>query len=99
MRHIHLGILAAIPIALALGGCKTQHKVEHEVKGNDKPVKAEIEVKPIHITVDVNVKVQVEKELANFFDFQEPVEPLAGTAAQGSGDPISGVKAVPINVE
>ena len=40
---------------LALPGC-TQHKVEV----------APVEVKPIHITIDVNVKV--DRALDNFFD-------------------------------
>ncbi|MCF8091059.1 MAG: YnbE family lipoprotein [Desulfotignum sp.] len=47
-----------IPLVLALmmiGSCRTSHEVEV------KPV----EIKPIHITIDVNVKVQ--KALDDFF--------------------------------
>lgn len=47
-----------IPLVVALmilGGCRTTHEVEV------KPV----EIKPIHITIDVNVKVQ--KALDDFF--------------------------------
>ena len=48
-------LLAGI-IFLAAPGC-TQHKVEVEV--------APVEIKPIHITIDVNVKV--DKALDDFF--------------------------------
>ncbi len=47
-----------VPLVIALmvsGGCSTSHEVEV------KPV----EIKPIHITIDVNVKVQ--KALDDFF--------------------------------
>lgn len=43
-------------------GCQTKHEVEV------KPV----EIKPIHITIDVNVRV--EKALDNFFDDLEAAE-------------------------
>ncbi|MDC0336398.1 hypothetical protein OAN24_05855 [Pseudodesulfovibrio sp.] len=42
-------------LLLLAWGCSTSHKVEV----------APVEVKPIHITIDVNVKV--DKELDNFF--------------------------------
>ena len=44
-----------------LTGCFS-HRVEMEP----------IEVKPIHVTVDVNVKVQ--RELDKFFDYEDPSE-------------------------
>ncbi|MBI1371197.1 MAG: YnbE family lipoprotein [Phycisphaera sp.] len=69
-------MLAATPLLLA--GCKTEHKIEVEP----------VEVKPIHITVDVNVRVKVDKELDNFFDFQD-TEPV-------SHDATNGVKATPV---
>lgn len=47
-------LLAGI-VFLAANGCNTQHKVEV----------APVEVKPIHITIDVNVKV--DKALDDFF--------------------------------
>jgi len=47
-------VLMAAALMLAAPGC-TQHKVEV----------APVEVKPIHITIDVNVKV--DKALDNFF--------------------------------
>lgn len=55
---------------LAVWGCSTSHKVEV----------APVEVKPIHITIDVNVKV--DKELDEFFsDIDEaPVEPEVNNA-------------------
>lgn len=49
-----LFVLVAALLMLAAQGC-TQHKVEV----------APVEIKPIHITIDVNVKV--DKALDNFF--------------------------------
>lgn len=51
----HNLILLSAFIVLIAAGC-TQHKVEV----------APVEVKPIHITIDVNVKV--DRALDNFFD-------------------------------
>ena len=56
-----------VPIALflilgVLAGCQSSHQVEV------KPV----EIKPIHITIDVNVRV--EKALDDFFDDIEAAE-------------------------
>jgi Skp family chaperone for outer membrane proteins len=48
-------ILLAVSVIMAFAGC-TQHKVEV----------APVEIKPIHITIDVNVKV--DKALDDFFD-------------------------------
>ncbi len=48
-------IILAISVITFFAGC-TQHKVEV----------APVEVKPIHITIDVNVKV--DKALDNFFE-------------------------------
>ena len=48
-------VLFGVLFLLGLSGC-TQHKVEV----------APVEVKPIHITIDVNVKV--DKALDSFFD-------------------------------
>ena len=47
--------LAMAALWLAATGCATQHKVEV----------APVEVKPIHITIDVNVKV--DRALDDFF--------------------------------
>ena len=51
----HFLILLGALLILAAASC-TQHKVEV----------APVEVKPIHITIDVNVKV--DRALDNFFD-------------------------------
>ena len=63
-----LSFLLAGIIFLAAPGC-TQHKVAVEV--------APVEIKPIHITIDVNVKV--DKALDDFFSdvdsAEENVEP------------------------
>ena len=48
-------ILATAATLFTVWGCSTSHKVEV----------APVEVKPIHITIDVNVKV--DKELDDFF--------------------------------
>jgi hypothetical protein len=45
--------LVLLPVTLALGGCMT--------------IKTEHEVKPIQITMDVNVKMTVEKALNDVF--------------------------------
>ena len=54
--------LGFILLGFILPGCQTSHEVEM------KPV----EIKPIHITIDVNVRV--EKALDNFFDDLEAAE-------------------------
>jgi hypothetical protein len=60
-------LLAGIAFLLANGCIQTQHKIEV----------APVEVKPIHITIDVNVKV--DKALDDFFSdvdsAEENVEP------------------------
>ncbi len=48
-------------LALSIGGC-TQHRV----------IVDPIEVKPMHITVDINLRV--DRELDDFFDFEKPIE-------------------------
>jgi hypothetical protein len=69
MRKKTLWLLAAI-FFLAAPGC-TQHKVEV----------APVEIKPIHITIDVNVKV--DRALDNFFGdidkAEEKIEPQPST--------------------
>ncbi|MGH7492854.1 MAG: hypothetical protein ACREOO_10720 [bacterium] len=51
---------AACSAVMILGACSPTVKVKHEVA-------------PIFITVDVNIKVQ--KELEDFFNFEEEVKP------------------------
>ena len=56
-------ILSAVVVGLfVFSGCRSSHEVEV------KPV----EIKPIHITIDVNVRV--EKALDDFFDDLETAE-------------------------
>ena len=56
--------VSALPFAVlavaAIGSACIQHSVE------SKP----IEIKPIHITMDINLRVQ--RELDEFFDFETP---------------------------
>ncbi len=61
----HLTCIAACLLLLSFWGCSTSHRVEV----------APVEVKPIHITIDVNVKV--DRALDDFFsDIDEvPVKP------------------------
>ena len=54
-------LIAGLAVMALLPAC-TRHVVEV------KP----IEIKPIHITMDINVKIQ--KEIANDFAFQDEVE-------------------------
>ena len=61
-----LFLLAGITL-LAANGCSTQHKVEM----------APVEVKPIHITIDVNVKV--DKALDDFFSDVDDAEDTIAT--------------------
>ena len=63
-------VLALTALLVALQGCQTQHKVEtiHRV-----------EVAPMHITIDVNVRV--DRALDDFFDdldqAEEKIQPKA----------------------
>jgi len=52
MRRMRRAVVVGILMALAAGGCLS--------------VKTEHEIKPIHITMDVNLKVQ--KELEDFLN-------------------------------
>ena len=53
-------LISAMTLVLVLCGC-TQHKIESKSDINVKP----IEIKPIHITIDINVKV--DRALDDFF--------------------------------
>lgn len=71
--------MAAAAGAAAGGGACTQHKVEV----------APIEVRPIHMTVDVNIKV--DRELDQFFAFEEELA-ASGEDATGA-DPAAAPQA------
>lgn len=64
-------ILAATLLSLISYGC-TQHKVEV----------APVEIKPIHITIDVNVKV--DKALDDFFSDVDSAAEKIGTKSSSS---------------
>ena len=72
-------LLAALPAAFAVVSCA---RVETESKVDVRP----IEVKPIHITVDVNVRV--DRELDNFFAFEDQ-QSTTKPAAQPTTAPAS----------
>jgi len=57
-----LFFLFGMVLILSMCACRTSHKVEV----------APMEIKPIHITIDVNVKV--DKELDNFFSDLDEAE-------------------------
>ena len=55
MRRVCAATALAMMMALALSGCiKAKVETVHEIK-------------PIQITMDINLKVQVEKDLGDFF--------------------------------
>ncbi len=54
--RVAIGVLAVV--AALAAGCRTSHDISHEVRTVS-------EVKPIHITIDVNIKV--DKALDDFF--------------------------------
>ena len=54
--------LFLLTAAFLLPGCNTTHKVTVEP----------IEVKPIHMTLDINLRV--DRQLDKFFDFQDEFE-------------------------
>jgi hypothetical protein len=56
-------ILLMVVLAAALAGCQTQHKVETVHR---------VEVAPMHITIDVNVKV--DRALDDFFNDLDQAE-------------------------
>lgn len=62
---------AAILLLLAAFGCSTKHEIETRSQVEVAPV----EVKPIHITIDVNIRV--DKALDNFFsDLDETAQEI-----------------------
>jgi hypothetical protein len=61
----------SLPFAALAASCIT-HNVE------SKP----IEIKPIHITMDINLRVQ--KELEEFFDFEETAAPAVTGKTEGT---------------
>jgi len=71
--------LTVLILFVALAGLVACTKHEVEVK----PVKTEhrVTVDPIHITVDVNIKI--DRQLDSFFDFEDEVkpEPIGDTPA------------------
>jgi hypothetical protein len=67
IRRLTILVLFCVPLA----GCQTEHKVETNSVIEIKP----IEIKPIYATIDVNVKVQVDRELDSFFDYEKTLQP------------------------
>ena len=55
-------LLLFFTLIFSFQACTTQHQVKSESQVEVKP----IEVKPIHIIIDVNIKI--DKELDSFFD-------------------------------
>lgn len=63
MTQAGKALIVAAALLCALAGCQTRHRVETVHK---------IEVAPMHITVDVNVKV--DRALDNFFGDLDELE-------------------------
>ena len=64
---VRLSYAWVVPLAALSGGC-----ISHSVQS------APIEIKPIHITMDINLRVQ--GKLDEFFDFEQPVAATAKEA-------------------
>ncbi len=81
MMHRTLTTSLAAGASLLLATACTQHKIDTASTVDVRP----IEVKPIHITVDVNVRI--DRQLDEFFAFEEEVDkPAAGpTTAPSAG--------------
>ena len=71
--------LAAVAALLAASGC-TRHVIDSTHQVNVAPV----EIKPIHITIDINIKV--DRELENFFNDIDQAAGAASPAGQDGGD-------------
>lgn len=72
MKHTIAGIMLMAGLAIAAQACYTQHKIE---------TVHHIQVDPMHITIDINVKV--DKALDNFFgDLDKAAEDIAVPAKQ-----------------
>lgn len=67
-RLLQLGMLAVLAVGIA--GCRTQHEIQ-----------TVSEVKPIHITIDVNVKV--DRALEDFFSDIDKAENAGETQPKG----------------
>jgi hypothetical protein len=71
-RNLPIMILVSILTASCTFGC-TRHKIEV----------APVEVKPIHITIDINVKV--DRELDDFFgDLDETEQEIKGSSSDSN---------------
>ncbi len=65
------GLIIGTGLVLLLSGCRTQHAIEV----------APVEVKPIHITIDINIKV--DKALDDFFGDLDSFEEEASSGQSG----------------
>jgi uncharacterized lipoprotein YehR (DUF1307 family) len=66
-KFLCLSRLLALAAVILISGCSTKHEVKV----------APVEVKPIHITIDVNIKV--DRALNNFFGDLDAEEAKAGS--------------------
>ena len=73
-RAAALSAAKALPLVALMTAC-----ISHQVES--KP----IEIKPIHITMDINLRVQ--RELDEFFDFEEPSKRDADTTSNTEKQP------------
>lgn len=76
----HAPALPALLLAATFAAACVSHRVETQP----------IEIKPIHITMDINLRVQ--RELDDFFDFEEKVEAPAGEPGRSETKQDQGVQ-------
>lgn len=69
MKHLYY---LPLIVGMLLGWGCTQHHVTADTKHK-------IEVAPIHMTLDVNVKVQIDKQLDDAFAFEEEFDKTTGS--------------------
>ncbi|MEX0653197.1 MAG: hypothetical protein WD534_17095 [Phycisphaeraceae bacterium] len=80
-RHAPCCWMAGLALAgvMTVGGC-TSHRVTVDP----------VEVRPIHMTVDINIKI--DRELDRFFDFEDEVPVDHGARASSTGSPAGSPK-------
>lgn len=62
--------------AALLTGCHTEHEIKI----------APIEVKPIYATLDVNLRVKIERELEDVFAYEKDMRSASAPAGAAPGD-------------
>ena len=82
MKNIYR-IISVLLLSVSVQSCYTEHKV-------DTTHKVELEVKPMHITIDINVKV--DKALDDFFNDIDSQDKTMTDSADDSKDKMTSKK-------